>query len=82
MVIIENLVPNLTVSIVCIYSEREGRSCVVSHVNIGRLGMLSYNSFRWCSIRMFNRLPKHVRMPFSCPVDIFKSQLDNYLRNI
>ena len=31
---------------------------------------------------MFNILPKHVRMISSCSVDRFKSQIDNYLRNI
>ena len=35
--IIEGLVPNLSTPITCTYSERRGRSCVVSHINIGRL---------------------------------------------
>ena len=52
--IIKELVPNLSTLITCTYSERRGRSCVVSHVNMDRLGTLSYNSFRWRSIRMFN----------------------------
>ena len=80
--IIEGLVPNLSTPITCTYSERRGRSCVVSHVNMGRLGTLSYNSFRWRSIRMFNKLPKYVRIVSSCSVDKFKSQLDKHLRNI
>ena len=74
--IIEELVTNLSTPITCAYSERRGRSCVVSHVNMGRLGMQSYNSFRWRSIRMFNKLPKYVRIVSSCSVDKFKSQLD------
>ena len=49
---------------------------------MGRLGTLSYNSFRWCSIRMFNKLPKYVRIVSSCSVDKFKPQLDKHLRNI
>ena len=32
--IIEGLVPNLSTPITCTYSERRGRSCVVSHVNM------------------------------------------------
>ena len=54
---------------------------------MGRLGTLSYNSFRWRSIRMFNKLPKYVRIVIivsSCSIDKFKSQLDKHLtlRNI
>ena len=60
--------------IMCTNSERRDQSCVVSHVNMGRLGMLSYNNFRWRSIRMFNKS--------SCSADKFKSQLDKHLRNI
>ena len=80
--IIKELVPNLSTPIICTYSERRGRSCVVSHVSIGRLGTLSYNRFRCRSIRMFNKLPKYVRIVSSCSVDEFKSQLDKHLRNI
>ena len=36
--IIEGLVPNLSAPITCTYSERRGRLCVVSHVNMCRLG--------------------------------------------
>ena len=57
--IIEGLVPNFSKPIVCTHSERRGRYCVVSHVNIGRSGTLAYNSFRWRAIRLFNSLPKH-----------------------
>ena len=64
--IIDLLVPNLSTPITCTYSERRGRSCVVSHVNMGRLGTLSYNSFRWRSIRMFNKLPKYVHIVSYC----------------
>ena len=56
--IIEGLVPNLSDS----FSERRGGACVVCHSGAGRLGTLRYNSFRWRSIRMFNRLPKAIRM--------------------
>ena len=45
--IIEGMVSNFSKPIVCSYSERRGRSCIISHVNLGRLGSLAYNSFRW-----------------------------------
>ena len=80
--IIEELVPNLSTPITCTYPECRGRSCVVSHVDMGRLGMVSYNSFIWRSIRMLNKLPKYVCMVSSCYADKFKSQLDKHLRNI
>ena len=44
--IIEGLVPNVSNPIVCSYSDRSGRSCIVSHVHIGRLGTIVFNSFR------------------------------------
>ena len=44
------------------YSDRRARACVVCHSGAGRLGTLKYNSFTWRSIRMFNRLPKSIRM--------------------
>ena len=84
--IVEGLVPKLSDPITCSFSDRnlrrKGRTCVVCHSGAGRLGTLTYNSFRWQSIRMFNRLPKAICMPSSCFVVGFKSQLDSYLRNI
>ena len=58
------------------------QACVVCHCGAGRLGTLKYNSFRWRSIRMFNRLSKSIRMLFSCSVVGFKLKFDFYLRNI
>ena len=83
--IIEGLVPNLSDSITCSFSDRRGRACVVCYSGAGRLGALKYNSFRWRSIRMFNRLPKAICMLFSCSVVGFQSKLDSfdsYLGNI
>ena len=80
--IIEELVPNLSTLITCTNLEHRDRSCVVSHVNMGQLGTLSYNSFRWRSIRMFNKLPKYVPIVSSCSVDSFKSQLNKHLKKI
>ena len=80
--IIEGLVPNLSDPITCSFYDSRGRACVVCHSGAGRLCTLKYNSFRWRSIRMFNRLPKSIRMLSSCSVVGFKSKLDSYLRNM
>ena len=80
--ILEGLVPNFSDPIVCSFSDRRGRSCIVSHVNPGRQGTLAFNSFRWRSVRIFNRLPIHIRNISACSIDRFKSQLDRYLRTI
>ena len=66
--IIEGLAPNFSNPITSTFSGRRGRSCVISHVNVGRVGTLSYNSFRCRSIRLFNSLPMHLRSISSCSV--------------
>ena len=76
--IIEDLVPNFSKSIVCTHSERRGRYCIVSHVNIGRSGTLAYNSFRWRAIRLFNSLPTFIRCTTSCSVYGFKHTLGTW----
>ena len=58
--IIEGLAPNFSNPITSTFSECRGRSCVISHVNVGRVGTLAYNSFRWRSVRLFNSLPMHL----------------------
>ena len=45
--IIEGLAPNISNLITSTFSGRRGRSCVISNVNVGRVGTLAYNSFRW-----------------------------------
>ena len=76
------LVPNLSNPITFSFSDRRGKTCVVCHSGAGRLGTLKYNSFRWRSIRMLNRLPKSIPMLSSCSVVGFKSKFDSYLKNI
>ena len=66
--IIEGLVPNFSNPVVCSYSDRRGRSCIVSHIHVGRLGTLAFNSFRWRAIRLFNAMPNHKRCISSCSV--------------
>ena len=75
--IVEGLVPNLTDPITCSLSDHRDRTCMVYHAGVGRLGTLKYNSFRWRSIRMFNRLPKCICMLSSCSVIRFKSEFDS-----
>ena len=55
--ILEGLVPNLFPPICTKASDRRERTCITSHINVGRLGTLQYNSFRWRAIRLFNQLP-------------------------
>ena len=76
------LVPNFSKPIICYFSVRRGRSGIASHVHLGRLGSLAYNSFRWRAIRLFNAMPKYVRCISSCSVVRFKKKLDCCLRNI
>ena len=80
--VVRGLVHDLSGPTTCSFSDRRGRTCVICHSGAGRLGTLKYNSFRWRSIRKFNRLPKVIRILSSCSVAGFKSQLDSYLSNI
>ena len=63
--IIGSLAPDLSNPITNTFSGRSGRSCVISHVNVGRVGTLAYNSFRWRPILLFNSLPMHL-LQFPC----------------
>ena len=80
--IIEDLAPNFSNHITSTFSGRRDRPCVISHVNVGRVGTLAYNSFRWRSIRLFNILPMHLRSNSSCSVLRFKTQLDIFLGSV
>ena len=79
---LEGLVPNLYPPICTKTSDRRGRTCISSHINVGRLGTLEYNSFRWCAIRLFNQLPLFVRNTTVCSIHSFKKQLDSYLSTV
>ena len=80
--IIESKAQNLSDPISCNFSNRRGRSCVISHVNTGRQGTLAYNSFRWRAIHLFNSLPKYICDTTNCSVCSFKQRLDRYLNSI
>ena len=78
--ILEGLVPNLYPPICTQTSDRRGRTCISSHINVGQLGTLEYNSFRWSAIHLFNQLPLFVRNTTICSINSFKKQLDSYSR--
>ena len=80
--ILESMIPNLSQPITYHFSDRRGRLCYSDHVSSGRIGTLSYNSFRWRAIRLFNCLPRHVRNMTSCSTVIFKKKLDQFLCNL
>ena len=71
--ILEGLVPNLFPPISTKESDCRGRTCITSHINVGRLGTLEYNSFRWHAIRLFNQLPSFLRNVTACSVHSFKN---------
>ena len=72
--ILECLVPNLFPPIYSKESDSRGRTCITSHTNVGRLGTLEYNSFRWRAIRLFNQLPLFLRNVTVCSVHSFKKK--------
>ena len=55
---------------------------VISHANTGKQGTLTYNSFRWRAIRLFNSVPKSICDITNCSVCSFKQRLDCYLNSI
>ena len=75
--ILEGLVPNLFPPICTNTLDR-----IMSHMNVGRLGTLEYNSFRWRAIRLLNQLPLFVRNTTVCSIHSFKKQLDSYLSTV
>ena len=78
--ILEAKVPNLSSPILCYgMDSRLGRMCKVSNVASGHVGTLSYHSFRWKAIRLFNNLPKHIRNLAHCSILVFKKKLVLYL---
>ena len=76
--ILECLVPNLFPPICTKTSDRRGRTCISSHINVVRMGTLECNSFRWCAIRLFNQFPLFVSNTIVCSIHSFKKQLDSY----
>ena len=71
-------VPNLSPPIRSRTSDRRGRACITSHVGVGRLGTLAYNSIIWRAIHMFNQLPLFLCNTTLCSVYSFKKKLNLY----
>ena len=63
-------------------SDRKGRACIASHVGVGILVTLAYNSFRWRAIRMLNQLPLFLCNTTVCFVYSFKNKFDLYLSTV
>ena len=80
--ILECQVPNFSPPKRSRTSDRRGKSCITSHVGVGRLGTLTINSFRWRAIRMFNQLPMFLHNTTLCSVYSFKTKLDLYLYTV
>ena len=73
--ILNGLVPNLFPPIICTKaSDCREMTCITSHINVGRLRTLEYNSFRWRAIRLFNQLPLFLRNATVCFVNSFKKK--------
>ena len=57
----EGGVPNIFPHICTKTSDRRGRTCIMSYINVGQLETFEYNRFRWRAIRLFNQLPLFLR---------------------
>ena len=78
--ILECLVPNLFPPICAEASYCRGRTCITSHISVGRLGTLEYNSFRWRAICLFNELPLYLCNSTACSIHSFKKMIFTYLQ--
>ena len=70
--IVESLVLKFSNTITSTFSERRYISCVITHVNVGCVGTLTYNSLRWHILNLsftFNVLVFSLR--FKTQLDIF-----------
>ena len=70
--ILEDVVPNLFPPICTKTLDHRRRTCITSHINVGRLETLEYS-------RLFNQLPLFVHIATVCSIHSFKKQLDCYL---
>ena len=79
--ILEKIVPNC--GLVTITSERRGREVQIPHLKgSGKVRNLRENGFQVSGAKVFNSLPKHLRMLSNISVDDFKCKLDKYLEAI
>ena len=79
---LKGLVPNLFPPICTKASDCRGRTCITSHINVGRLGTLEYNSFRWRAICLYNQLHLFLRNSTVCSIHSFKKKQDFYISTV
>ena len=86
--ILEGQVPNIgsgEASLSAKWHQRRGRECVVPKVNTTapvKIQNIRRASFAINGPRIFNSLPQHIRDTTNCDLNIFKSRLDRFLRNV
>ena len=84
--ILEGLVPNISSNgrdITAVWTARRGRVCSVPGILPSasvRIQNIRRASFAINGPRLFNSLPKFVRDITKCDKDVFKAQLDHYLK--
>ena len=84
-----NLVPNISneqnqkiIKLKSSTLSRNGRLVATKVLPVSRFGNLRFNSFPFAGARLFNALPKSLRNKTGCSKISFKTELDNYLKNI
>ena len=87
--IIESKVPNITTAsgsqLITTQSEpdsRRGRMIHIPLVKRSRYSTLRYHSLPFHGARLFNKMPSELRNLTNVSKDIFKSNLDNFLKTI
>jgi len=88
--ILEKQVPNIggvdqgtdIGDISCYFNARQGRKCHVPLIKRGAFQRKIYASFRMQGPKLFNCLPKKIRNLTKCTKNVFKQNLDKYLRTV
>ena len=86
--ILEGLVPNIAegdASLSARWHQRRGRECQLPKVKSTapvRIQTIRRSSFAVNGPRIFNSLPQHIRDITNCDLNLFKSQLDRFLRKL
>ena len=64
--VLEGLVPNFSHQITATLSDRRGRSCTISNVNVGRKGTLAFHSFRWRPVAIHQNVQWSTKVLTKC----------------
>ena len=84
--ILENLIPNFGAhnngGIIGKIHVRHGRKCVVKIVRRGPFQKIISGSLSVYGAKLFNALPKDIRNLSNCTKDIFKNNLDKFLKMV